>query len=53
MFLIHQNVTHLSKTFLGIWWFHRSKDFEDMKAQIQPKSQLLFHKNFPPQDFSL
>ena len=22
-------------------------------AQIQPKSQFLFHKNLPPQDFSL
>ena len=44
----------------GIWWFHRSKDFEAMKAeevghsaQIQPKSQFLFHKNLPPRDFSI
>ncbi len=24
-----------------------------MKAQIQPKSQFLFHKNLPLQDFSI
>ena len=39
----------------GIWWFHKSKDFEAMKAEksaIQPKSQFLFHKNLPPRDFS-
>ena len=37
MLLIHQNVPHLSdsdnqKHFWGIWWFHRSKNFEAMKA---------------------
>ena len=37
-------------------WFHRSKDFEAMKAGksgIQPKFQFLFHKNLPPRDFSI
>ena len=34
------------------------KKNENMKkfakpAQIQPKSQLLFHKNLPPRDFSI
>ena len=47
----------LSKMFLRFFFAH-----EDMKktgskvakpAQVQPKSQFLFHKNLPPRDFSI
>ena len=47
----------LSKMFLKIFLAHEimkkpaSKVAES--AQIQPKSQLLFHKNLPPRDFSI
>ena len=46
-----------SSTFLNVFFAH-----EKMKkpasivaepAQIQPKSQFLFHKNLPPRDFSV
>ena len=30
--LIHQNVPQICHFIWGIWWFHRSKDFEVMKA---------------------
>ena len=42
--------------------FKKNFDHENMKktaskvtepAQIQPKSQFLFHKNIPPRDFSI
>ena len=64
MFLIHQNVPHLSETFLRyvvvsevkIFWSYEVRKVGH-SAQIQPKSQFLFHKNLPnptsPRDFSI
>ena len=50
---MHQNVPQIVSFHLR---FHRSKDFEAMKAgklTIRPKCQFLFHKNLPPRDFSI
>ena len=46
-----------SKMFLKIFFAHENMKKPASKvaepAQIQPKSQFLFHKNLPPRDFSL
>ena len=34
-------------------WRQESRPFGQNPAQIQPKSQFLFHKNLPPRDFSI
>merc|ERR1712051_772277 len=56
-FIPCQKCFHRLKCFLKFFFAH-----ENMKklvskvaepAQIQPKSQFLFHKNLPPRDFSL
>ena len=59
-FLIHQNVPQIMSFHLRYMMVSLVKKFlsyEGRKlghlAQIQPKSQFLFHKNLPPQDFSI
>ena len=46
-----------SKMFFNIFFAHENMKKPASKvaepAQIQPKSQFLFHKNLPPRDFSL
>ena len=46
-----------STMFLKIFFAHENMKKTASKvaepAQIQPKSQFLFHKNLPPQDFSM
>ena len=46
-----------STMFLKIFFAHENMKKPASKvaepAQIQPKSQFLFHKNLPPRDFSL
>ena len=46
-----------SKMFLKFFFAHENMRKPASKvaepAQIQPKSQLFFHKNLPPRDFSL
>ena len=46
-----------STMFLEIFFAHENMKKTASKvaepAQIQPKSQFLFHKNLPPRDFSL
>ena len=46
-----------SKMFLNFFFAHENMKKPASKvaklAQIQPKSQFLFHKNLPPRDFSL
>ncbi len=43
--------------YITVSWVKRFRSYEGRKvslsAQIQPKSQLLFHKNFPSRDFSI
>ena len=47
----------LSKMFKKNFFAHENMKKQASKvaepAQIQPKSQFLFHKNLPPRDFSL
>ena len=47
---------HTSKMFLNFFFANENMKKPASKvakpAQIQPKSQFLFHKNLPPQDFS-
>ena len=46
-----------SKMFLKFFFAHENMKKPASKvaepAQIQPKSQFLFHKNLPPRDFSI
>ena len=43
--------------FLNLFFAHENMKIPALKiakpAQIQPKSQFLFHKNLPPRDFSI
>ncbi len=60
MFLIHQNVPHVSETFFKYlvvslvkrFWSYEGRNVIHL-AQIRPKSQFLFHKKLPPRDFSI
>ena len=56
-FILCQKCFHRLKCFLKFFFAHENMKKPTSKvaepAQIQPKSQYLFHKTLPPQDFSI